>query len=57
MASPKAISADDIDPIFDMNSVFEDNGVSLPRFRVQYKIKAGKYMRTLALQGQRRGEL
>lgn len=54
IVSPRAITADEIDPIFDLSPVFAKNGVSLLRFRAQYKIKAGKYMCAEALKGVRR---
>ena len=54
IVSPRAITADEIDPIFDLSPVFAKNGVSLLRFRAQYKIKAGKYMCSEALKGVRR---
>jgi hypothetical protein len=56
MVSPKSVSTDDIDPAFDLSPVFKDNGVSILRFRSQFRSKAGDYMRAQALQGRRRGE-
>jgi hypothetical protein len=56
LVSPKALSTDDIEPVFDLSSVFNENNISIQRFRSQFRSKAGEYMRAQVLQGRRQGE-